>query len=358
MTIEQKNSLLIIGAGISGLAAAKTLREHISPNELSIDIVEKSRGFGGRMSCRKTKIGSSLLFSDHGAQFFTARTKEFQALLTPLIKSELIQEWRPKLVTLSASKKVYKREWFEKHYICCNGMNGLAKHLVSELKTNDVVIRTNARVKNITRLNASLEKRPWYIQIGEEEQKHGYDWIISSIPAQQNLQLFHQTQLNPNLNLQSFSHWPCFSLMLALKPHFSLPFDAAVVKESPISWISNNSSRQENNSIDGLVIHSTNTWAEKNIEKNDEEIADILFENLTKILMTIDNSYENLAKNIDHRDVHRWAHAKTKHKAGSDFLINENQSLGFCGDWCIGNRVEDAFVSGNKLGAHLAKILG
>ena len=358
MAIKQKNSLLIIGAGISGLAVARALRENISPNKLSIDIVEKSRGFGGRMSCRQTKVGTSLLFFDHGAQFFTARTKEFQILLTPLIKSGLIREWLPKLVTLSATKKIYKRDWFEKHYICCHGMNGLAKSLVSQLKGNDVNIRTNAKVKNIIRLNASSGKKHWQAQIGEEEQKLGYDWIISSIPAQQNLQIFHKAQLKPSLNLESFGHSPCFSFMLALKSNFSLPFDAAVVKESPISWISNTSSRRANDSIDGLVIHSTNTWAEENIEKDNEAIADILFENLTRILMKIDNSYGNLAQNIDHTDIHRWAHAKTKNKAGRDFLINKDQGLGFCGDWCIGNRVEDAFVSGNKLGAHLARILG
>lgn len=357
MTIKQKNSLLIIGAGISGLAAARTLREHISPNELSIDIVEKSRGFGGRMACRQTKVGDSLLFFDHGAQFFTARTKEFQTLINPLIESDLIREWAPKLVTLSTSKKIYKREWFEKHYICRHGMNSLAKNLASELKGNDVNIRTSAHVRNIKRLKESSTGKLWQVKIEEDQQKYRYKWIISSIPAQQNLQLFNQAELNPELNLQSFSHLPCFSLMLALRPNVILPFDAAIVKESPIGWISDSSSRTDNNSVNGLVIHSTNTWAKENMKKENDEIADILFENLITILMTVDTSYQNLAQSIDHKDIHRWAHAKTKHKLGKDFLINEDQNLGFCGDWCVGDRVEDAFVSGSKLGAYLARVL-
>jgi renalase len=34
---------------------------------------------------------------------------------------------------------------------------------------------------------------------------------------------------------------------------------------------------------------------------------------------------------------------------GQDFWINEASQLAACGDWCLGNRVEDAFTSATRL---------
>ncbi|MEM7652453.1 MAG: FAD-dependent oxidoreductase, partial [Pseudomonadota bacterium] len=59
----------IIGAGISGLAAADRLR--LSGH--SVTLFDKSRGVGGRMATRRSDHGSF----DHGAQYFTVRDGRF-----------------------------------------------------------------------------------------------------------------------------------------------------------------------------------------------------------------------------------------------------------------------------------------
>ncbi|MDE2418984.1 MAG: amine oxidase, partial [Burkholderiales bacterium] len=48
-------------------------------------------------------------------------------------------------------------------------------------------------------------------------------------------------------------------------------------------------------------------------------------------------------------DVHRWMYAKTEQPLGQSHLWDAKAGLGVCGDWCIGHRVEDAFVSGLEL---------
>ena len=57
-------TVAIIGAGISGLSAARTLQDH----GLTVTVFDKSRGVGGRMSTRRTDQGTTF---DHGAQYFT-----------------------------------------------------------------------------------------------------------------------------------------------------------------------------------------------------------------------------------------------------------------------------------------------
>jgi predicted NAD/FAD-dependent oxidoreductase len=47
--------------------------------------------------------------------------------------------------------------------------------------------------------------------------------------------------------------------------------------------------------------------------------------------------------------VHRWLYAQTDQALGVSHLLDRNTGLGLCGDWCLGNRVEAAFVSGLEL---------
>ena len=50
-----------------------------------------------------------------------------------------------------------------------------------------------------------------------------------------------------------------------------------------------------------------------------------------------------------HTAVHRWRHARTVKPLGQTHLWDAQSGIGACGDWCIGHRVEDAFLSGLEL---------
>ena len=65
--------IAIIGAGLSGLSIAHLLKENAD-----ITLFEKARGVSGRMSTRRAEP----YFFDHGAQYFTARTKAFQDFMS------------------------------------------------------------------------------------------------------------------------------------------------------------------------------------------------------------------------------------------------------------------------------------
>lgn len=106
-----KTNIVIIGAGMSGIMAGQTLKKRGQTDFL---IIDKGRSVGGRMATRRIDAGKA----DHGAQFFTARTRRFQ--------SE-VNQW------LSEGSVV---RWFGKNhprYMSIDGMNKLAKRLASDL---------------------------------------------------------------------------------------------------------------------------------------------------------------------------------------------------------------------------------
>ena len=72
-TARQPMHVAVVGAGMAGVAAARTLLQAGH----RVTLIEKSRGFGGRMATRRTEFGGF----DHGAQYFTVRDKRFETAL-------------------------------------------------------------------------------------------------------------------------------------------------------------------------------------------------------------------------------------------------------------------------------------
>ena len=65
---------LVVGAGVTGLVAARTLADH----GLEVTVVDKGRGVGGRLATRRLGDGSSF---DHGATLFEPVTASFRQRL-------------------------------------------------------------------------------------------------------------------------------------------------------------------------------------------------------------------------------------------------------------------------------------
>jgi renalase len=74
----------VFGAGLSGLVFADTLGD-----AAQIKLFDKSRGYGGRMATRRY---AAFQF-DHGAQFFTARSKSFESFLEPCLAAGVVARW-------------------------------------------------------------------------------------------------------------------------------------------------------------------------------------------------------------------------------------------------------------------------
>ncbi len=81
--MPETRHIAIIGAGIAGIACARTLMQ--AGHQVSI--FEKSARPGGRMATRSSPFGSF----DHGAQYFTVRAQRFAMALQTV--PELCKPW-------------------------------------------------------------------------------------------------------------------------------------------------------------------------------------------------------------------------------------------------------------------------
>ena len=77
--------IVVIGSGIAGLAAAK----HFNSKNFNITVLDKGKYPGGRISTRKNK---EFIFN-HGAQFFTAKSKEFKKICQLGVEDNVLINW-------------------------------------------------------------------------------------------------------------------------------------------------------------------------------------------------------------------------------------------------------------------------
>ncbi|KAG2446230.1 hypothetical protein HXX76_000822 [Chlamydomonas incerta] len=91
MAATSPKTALVVGGGFAGLAAAQVLTEQ----GLEVVLVEQGRGLGGRMCTRTATVagtGERLTF-DHGCQYLTARSPQWDAALERLRAAGAVAAW-------------------------------------------------------------------------------------------------------------------------------------------------------------------------------------------------------------------------------------------------------------------------
>jgi len=323
--------IAIIGAGISGLTAAMNLGE-----SADITLYEKSRGAGGRVCTRYT---DSYNF-DHGAQFFTARTPQFKQFLKPLIEAGIIDNWNARFIEVRDNTIINRRQWNDDHphYVGVPTMSSIGQHLAKNL---NIKLNTEVSIRKST--------MGWEVISFDGKVSGHYDWVISTIPAEQSLRLLpgyfaHYEALKQKKMLG------CYSLMLGFDEALDLGWDAAQLSGTDISWISVNSSKPGRPNDYSLLVHSTNNWAEHHLDDDMDTVKQHLCSQVVGIIGQ--NVYS-----AKHVGLHRWRYANIPRQDKNTLFIDPASKLAACGDWCKKGRIEAAFRSGFDLANEIRNII-
>lgn len=316
--------IAVIGSGLAAITFARKMKKHAK-----VTLFEKARGVSGRMSTRR----ADPYHFDHGAQFFTAKTEEFQSFIAPLIDKNIIEIWKARFVEFEGREIVSARTWDKEypHYVGVPAMNKINKYLCEDLD-----------VKVATRVSKLQRKDDLWLLYSEDGSFLGeYDWVVSSAPAEQSTELFPDC-FSHYKKISSTKMLACFSLMLGYEIPLNLEFDAALVRDKDISWISINSTKPQRSNDFTMLVHSTNKWAEEHIDDDKEEVIKYL----------IDQTSETTGVDLNgaiHKTVHGWRYANIGKQEYNGNLIDKESKLAVCGDWLIMGRVECAFESANNL---------
>ena len=322
--------IAIIGAGLSGLTLARHLKDHAD-----VMVFEKSHSVGGRMSTRETGESSF----DHGAQYFSVKSEAFISFLKPYLAQGAVSEWKPNLVELSPDNVVKSVPWTKPRYVASPGMRSLCEVIAEGL---------NIRIK---RQISGISKRDglYWLQSANVTDEGPFDWVISAIPSAQAESLLPRdiSYQDAFFNVEMKG---CYALMLGFSETIETPWDAAVRsvlgEGQAVSWVAVNSHKPDRPVGFSILAQSSNDWANERLDANQEEITDILFKDLEKLLG------QTLPK-PSYQELHKWRYANVAQPAGQDFLIDIDSKIASIGDWCLYGKVEAAFLSGHALAQKL-----
>lgn len=318
----------IIGAGFSGLVLAHSLKMHAD-----VTIFEKSRGVGGRIATRRADNCDF----DHGSQFFKVKSLKFASFLEPLIAKGVIKVWQARFAEFSKEGRLRSYKWNNEipHYVGAPNMNAIARYLAEDLQ----IIRS-------TEIVGLKRSSSWSLSSANNKEYADFDWVVCTAPAMQTATIIPSSFLYYDALLATQMSG-CYSLLLSFIEPLPLDFDAALVRDMNISWISVNSSKPGRQGLYTLLIHSTNKWAEDNscLDK-DKVMAHLTIEAEKVIGYSMDSAC--------HKDLHFWRYANMKKRELLPVLIDVPQQLACCGDWCLQGRIEAAFTSAVQLAAAMA----
>lgn len=225
--------LIIVGAGISGLATAYTLAKHAPHIELHC--IEKSRGVGGRAATRRR---DGAIF-DHGAQFFrTNETDQLAFFRSEIDANQLIDIAKP-VWTFSRDNQIAIGDSAQNNapkLVYRSGINQLGKLLMPA----SLSVSFQQRMHHFVH-----EHNVFRCFDADQHEIATGDAIAFTPPAPQTIDILRNSQFDAVAQQQFIdalapaTYRPCLSITMAFAQSFDFPFYALVNsdRQHDISWL-------------------------------------------------------------------------------------------------------------------------
>ena len=317
-----QNTCVIVGAGISGLLAARELRDA----GWSVTVLDKGRGVGGRMATRRFG-GASF---DHGTQFFTVRGDRFGDLVEGWISIGAAAEWARGFADAEGERPPDGHP----RYRGSEGMTSIPKHLAEGLD-----VRSGE-------LAVTVEQRDggWTVACESGETVSG-EALLLTAPVPQSLVLAESGGYtlagDVYSQLEGVAYDPCLAVMALLEGPSPVPEPGGVqIKGEPLDWIGDNA-RKGISERPAVTIHAGPEWSREHYEDDEEGVMRSL------LRFAGDQLGADLAPATVETSLARWRYSWVTSAHPEPCLVaSEDPHLIFCGDAFGQPKVEGAALSG------------
>mgnify|MGYP000030864164 CR=1 FL=1 len=335
--------VLVIGAGIAGLAAARDLEAEGA----RVHVLDKGRGPAGRVATRR--VGHPVLgpFAfDHGAQFVTARGEAFAAVVEEAAAAGALARWSPRRAVLEPEGITPLPASDSEVWVGTPGFSALGRLLAATLVRP---VRFGTQIVALER-----DGLHWWA-VDDSGTRHGpFDGVLASAPAPQTAALFEHYAPRLCAELAAVEYTPCIAALLAFDRPLGLPFDSgdAWSGAQALQLAVLEASKPARATVEAWVLHGRADWSATALERPPLESAQMLFQEFAELVAGAHGMGRSLPPPV-HVDAHRWRYAFAARVLGRSHAIDSDAGLAWAGDGALGARIEAAFDSGRAAAAAL-----
>jgi len=321
----------IIGAGIAGLTAARTLRDHGH----RVTVFDKGRGVGGRTCIRRREAHAF----DHGSQYFKVSDERFARLVDSWQQAGIVAPWGARF-GLVTEDKLQPDSDAAPRLVGVGGCNVIAKHLSEGLQT-----QINTRIES-----ATFNDGQWSLVSTEQQSFDDFDMLIVAIPPAQALDLLpNDVPFATELAAEKMSS--CWTVMVIFDAEVPLVYDALrVMRDSPLAWIARDGAKPGKQETNAWVLQATAAWSADHFETSADTVREVLMDEFARLA-------EVKLPTVRLSDTQRWKYALAQPAAlPNGCYWDAAQRLCVCGDWCVDGKIQGAFLSGAAAAGHILRI--
>jgi len=324
------HEIAIVGAGMAGLICGKTLQDA----GRDVVVIDKSRGLGGRLATRRL----ANTHADHGVCYLKPKGDRFKAFIQDLVDRNIVSLWSDRLHTLNADGELILDADPSARYAAPNGATAIAKDLAQGL---------TVKLGQVIKVIRPIEQG-WQLTSQNPDFDLTASIVILAIPAPQALPLVQMIANSEFIQqIEDITFAPCLTAIAAYSPELRSQFTATNLRgvtcdDKILGWIGFDSTKQLNPTQPTIIIQSNAKFATTHFDSTDlPAIAQQLCDRAAKVLALPAIATPELLQ------IQRWKYAFAINPINALVLAATTSAPLFCiGDWCGGNRVESAFLSG------------
>ena len=322
-------SVAVIGAGMAGLTCATALQGMVR----RVTVFEKNVFAGGRIG--RFRVGEYEF--NHGAQFFTVNNPLFWNIVSAWQSKGFVRPWDGWIVELQ-NGQVTNSDMATQRFVGVPRMQSIVENLAESCD-----LRTST---NITELE-HLGDEGWRLFNERGDYQGAFDVVIAATSAPEVARLCSAA---PEIRkaARGVDMTVCWTAMFAFETPLHLPYEAAFVLDSPLSWISRQPNTERNPDTECWVLHASPEWSQ-------QYAASFRGRVMSALLDAFWEATDLTARKPLSASVHCWKHAVPINPVGEDSMFDEATALGACGDWCTAPRVEGAVLSGFSMADRVMK---
>lgn len=360
---KKTSKVAVVGAGMSGLVCAQVL----SAKGFEVVVVDKGRQPGGRLASREHEPSF-----DYGAQYFTASDEVFKEVVGGWREKGLVLPWNGRFAIAEQERggedySLSPSSPRKQRFVGVPKMNAFALALSCEL-AKSVTVLTQHRVTKLEIDSEScyniMGEKPGYAASSDQEPGQepgpepivdcfslsGFNYIVLNLPPVQVAALAATAGGALSERWQASECFgivdqvelsPCFALMAQFAEPLALEFDGVKVSNSSLAWVARDSSKPGRTG-ENWVLHANPAWSHLHLEDSLDDVTAALLAELA--LLT-----KQELPQITFSKCHRWRYALAQSPLAVGSLLDCENKIGYCGDWCQGDNLEAAFLSGRRM---------